>query len=176
MSISQHRFNRALRCWLRSEQDGSERAAERHLRQAFELLSPPTPGPLFVESTMRRLGVDYRATVSAPSGLFKLLVSACLTAAGVALTLAPGVLAPFIGALRPALVVQWWTSVLVALSQRFASGLAVWKVLTEIGETVALAVTSPLTMAALTGALVVSFATFRVLSGLVSFERGAQNV
>jgi hypothetical protein len=125
---------------------------------------------------MKRLGIDYRAQVTAPSGLFKFMVSACLAAAGVALALVPSALMPWIGSLRPALVVQWWTSVLVGVSQRFASGFAVWKVLTEIGETVADAVTSPMMIAALTVALILSFATFRALSGLVSFERGAQNV
>jgi hypothetical protein len=83
---------------------------------------------------------------------------------------------PWIASLRPALVVQWWASVLVALSQRLATGFAVWKVLTEVGETVAAVLASPSALLVLTVALVVSFATFRALSGLMSFERGTQNV
>ena len=108
--------------------------------------------------------------------MYKLLVSACLAAAGVALVIVPAALMPAMATLRPALLVQGWTSVLVALSQRLASGFAVWKVLTEIGETVAQALASPSALLALTVALAVSFATFRALSGLVSFERGTQNV
>lgn len=108
--------------------------------------------------------------------MYKLLVSACLTAAGAALVMVPAALMPWVASLSPALLVQSWTSVLVALSQRLASGFAVWKVLTEIGETVAEALASPSALLALTVALVVSLATFRALSGLVSFERGTQNV
>ena len=177
MSSNHKKFRRAIRSWLRSERAGEQRDAERHLRSAFRSLASPAPSADFVETTMRRLGVPYRAReISRPGGLYKLLVSACLAAAGAALVVVPAALMPWVASLRPALLVQSWTSVLVALSQRLASGFAVWKVLTEIGETVAEALASPSTLLALTVALAVSFATFRALSGLVSFERGTQNV
>ena len=177
MYRSHSKFRRAVRSWLRSERVGEQRDAERHLRRAFRSLASPVPSADFVEATMLRLGVPYRArTVSQPGSVYKLLVSACLTAAGAALVMVPAALMPWVASLRPALLVQSWTSVLVALSQRLASGFAVWKVLTEIGETVAQALASPSALLALTVALAVSFATFRALSGLVSFERGTQNV
>ena len=175
MYRSRHRFTRAIGSWLTSERDGADSSAEKHLRHAFTLLTPPAPSAEFVESTMRRLGVEYQAAAR-PGSVYKVIVSACLTAAGVALILVPSAVMPWISSLRPALIVQSWTSVLVGLSQRLASGLAVWKVLAEVGETVALALASPIAITALTAAFAVSFATFRALTGLVSFERGAQNV
>lgn len=177
MYRNSRKFSQSVRAWLRSEGAGAQRGAEWHLRSAFTSLAPPAPSADFVEATMLRLGVPYRTkAVSTAGSAYKLLVSACLTAAGVALVTVPAALMPWIASLRPALVVQWWASVLVALSQRLATGFAVWKVLTEVGETVAAVLASPSALLVLTVALVVSFATFRALSGLMSFERGTQNV
>ena len=67
------------------------------------------------------------------------------------------------------------TTVIVTFSQRVASGFAVWKVFTEIGETVAAVLASPSALAVLTVAMAVSFVTFRALTGLVPIERGTQN-
>ena len=171
------RFKMTFSAWIAAERRGDVDQAERSLRRLFSVLPTPAPGSDLVMATLEQLGVRVgRRVRTVPGRLFKLLVSACLAIAGAALLLAPSVVGPPLRAINPAWVVELWTSALIAVSQRLAGGMAVWRVMSDVGDMVAAALASPATMAALAIVLVMSLVTFRALMELVAFERRTGNV
>lgn len=169
------RFYRRLARWLQAEHGGDEIRAEQSFQRVFRLLAVPAPGRDLVAETMLKLGFEGRSLSTVPGGVFKTAVACALAAAGSAVVIAPSVVAPWLQTLKLSWIVNWWTATIIGASQRLANGLEVWRVLEKIGETLAMTLASPVSVAALSLAIVIIFATFRALTGLVSLERSVGN-
>jgi hypothetical protein len=167
---------RRIALWLEAELNGDDQRAERELGRSFRALSVPTPSADLAETVLERLGLGRRSRRAGVLDVaFRLFVTSGLAAAGLALVVVPRIVWPWLASVRLSWLVDWWTATLVGVSQRFAGGLAVWRVLGDIADTAAGALSSPAAVAVLTAAVLVSLISLRALSGLVSFERSAGN-
>lgn len=149
--------------WLRSERAGEDGAAQQALSRLLRAVPYPVPSPGFSARILARLG---RPTVleqflARPWG--RALVAACLLSAAVALAGAPEAVLALVRMLDLAALVNVGVELTTALTAVFEFGLAVWRVLADVGRALALALSAPAIVWPLLGSALLALLALRVL-------------
>ena len=172
----------AVRQWLRLEgatlgRKPDDRRAERALTHVFARL-PEIPVPAgFAERVLARAGIrSAEASHWAPSLTVRLVLGLSLALGAASMLFLPGTLL-WLGRLMEAFEpMEMATGALVAVSRRFGHGMAVWKVLSGVGQTAAVALSTPGVLLALAVSTLLSVAAFRLLLELMVGNRSSYHV
>lgn len=175
MARAKARLQMTVARWLAAESGADRRRAELALRQVFLRLPVPTPAPDFVDRVLWRLGLLPQPAPAAASFGFrwKAVLAVCWTLAALATTLMPQALGALWVGLRPGKLVDYSAGLVVMVSERLASGLAVWETLSGVVAVVVSRLSAPTLLAASLVAALISIAAFGVLHGLLSPQRSS---
>lgn len=165
----------ATRTWLQSERQGVDAEAEAALSSLFRALPIPAPSQELARRTLEQL---ERVAVAArrPHWAFRWAVAAALALSGMVVALfEPGL--PSAASLRGGAnwIVDFGAGMLASLFRRFATGYTFWDGLARAGGTAAEILATPQTLAVMLATVFFGLATFRVLVGLVAFERSSNH-
>lgn len=173
------RLKNAVNHWLDAERRDADGDAEKALSAVFSALPLPSLPAEFAESVLIRVGLAPAAVTAHPARLvwaWRATVALCLSLATVSVVLLPSYLPSLIGLMHPGRVVDLGLGALLALIQRFGTGLVFWRALSTVGNAISSVLSSPPYMLALGVVLLTSFGAFRLLNSLILSERSAFHV
>ena len=159
--------------WLRAE-TAAGGDAETGLRRVFEALPAPRLPVGFADRVLAGAGLAVPARAALPLG-WRVALGGALVLAALALAAAPRVVAGLVSWVTPGDVLRLAATAVVETCQRLAEGLAVWQTASSIGDTLAAALLTPNTLAAMLLAMLLSAGGLRMLHGLLAVDRRSEN-
>ncbi|MCP3957223.1 MAG: hypothetical protein GY719_05165 [bacterium] len=161
------RLDMTMRRWLAAEQAGREADAERALARMFAALPMSAASAGFADRVLASAGL--RSTALAWWG--RAAVAALLLITGLALAYTLPLVVGLAALVAPGEVFAAVVQGFVGLANRVDEVVAIWHILARVMETLTAIATAPPVAITLLTLTILSAATFRGLSGLLSPER-----
>jgi len=149
--------------WLRSERAGEDVPAQRALSRLLQAMPYPLPRPGFSGRILARLRRPTVLEQFLAQAWGRALVAASLVLTALALTRAPEAVWAIVRTLDLAALVNLGVELTTTLTAIFDFGLAVWRVLADVGRALALALSSPEITLPLLGSALLALLALRVL-------------
>ena len=173
------RLHRSAKRWLELEQLGQVDGADMALRQVFCRLPLAPLSSDFARRVLARAGILAHRTPwsrwQADWGLPAALGLAVLLAGAVAVLL-PGAFYVTLESIKGQTPMEIAVAASVGLLKRIGEGLAVWRILADVGRIFSGILEKPSVYAALVASALLSIAAFRALYGLMTSDRSARYV
>jgi hypothetical protein len=172
-------LHRAVERWLQVELGGPDSESERALVEVFARLPGPILPQGFADTVLVRAGlIPARSPEPSWATIWGLraALSLCLALGALSLLMLPSVLPAVLGIVNPGKLAEFGLAAVVGGIQRLGVGLVVWRGFSSVGEVLSSVVSTPRVLAALGGSALLSIGAFRVLQGLILYERSSHYV
>ena len=159
-------LRQAVERWLALERSADDAGSEQALAAVVARLPVVHMPPGFARAVLARAGL----APAQPALAVRLAVASGIGLCAVAVMLLPSWFAGGAALLGDGGMLELVAGALVGLLRRLGEGIAVWKMLADVGRIVSSALDSPQMLAAVAFCSLISLGAFRVLSSLLAGE------